>query len=155
MSKKILYLDMDGVVADFDKKLHELKEPSDILDSVKVDEIVARNPMIFFCDLEPYDGAIEAVNKLFDLYEVYFLSTPMWDIPESFMAKRIWLDKHFGLSAKKRLILSHRKDLSIGDFLVDDRLKNGAAEFKGTHIHFATEEFPNWQVTLDYLEKNA
>jgi 5'(3')-deoxyribonucleotidase len=43
----------------------------------------------------------------------------------------------------QRLILSHRIDLQQGNFLVDDYLKNGAAEFEAEHIHFGTSKFPN------------
>ena len=160
MQKKILYLDMDGVIADFDFAIKEIcpeletsdKFPDYETRSKKVDEIVANNLDIFH-NLRPIEGAIDAVNKLFDLYDVYFLSTPMWSIPESYTGKRIWIEKHFGKKAKKRLILTHRKDLAIGDILVDDRLKNGAGEFKGLHIHFATEKYPNWTVVLPYLER--
>ncbi|GAA4139745.1 hypothetical protein GCM10022216_18180 [Sphingobacterium kyonggiense] len=45
----------------------------------------------------------------------------------------------------KQLILTHHKHQLIGDFLIDDRLKNGAAEFKGAHIHIFTEKYPTWQ----------
>ena len=76
----------------------------------------------------------------------------MWSVPNSFIGKRIWIENHFGDKAKKRLILTHRKDLNIGDYLVDDRLKNGAAEFTGTHIHFGTNEFPDWKITYEYLK---
>jgi 5'-nucleotidase len=30
----------------------------------------------------------------------------------------------------------------MGDYLIDDRLKNGAGEFKGELIHFGTDKFP-------------
>lgn len=158
MNKKILYIDMDGVIADFDGKMKEicpeLYTLADFDDyekrSDKIDEIVSQNSR-FFETLNPMNGAIEAVKELFKLFDVYFLSTPMWAVPESFMGKRIWLETHFGDEAKKKLILSHRKDLAIGDFLVDDRLKNGASEFKGKHIHFGQEEFPTWKETLKYL----
>ena len=153
---------MDGVVTDFESAIKNLcpeLETSNIFQdyetrSNKIDEVVASNLNIFH-SLPPYKGAIESVNKLFELFDVYFLSTPMWDIPESFMGKRIWIEKHFGEKANRRLILTHRKDLNIGDFLVDDRLKNGASEFTGEHIHFATENFPDWSVTLKYLESVA
>lgn len=79
----------------------------------------------------------------------------MWDLPMSYIGKRHWIEKHFGEMAKHRLILTHRKDLNIGDFLADERLVNGAREFKGVHIHFGTERFPNWQITLKYLESIA
>ena len=52
---------------------------------------------------------------------------------------------------QKRLILTHRKDLLIGDYLIDDRLKNGAGEFKGELIHFGTIKFPDWKTVLEYL----
>lgn len=157
--KKTLYLDMDGVIANFDKMIHDLHpELLEITDyderSDMIDKVAMENPNLF-CELEPIEGAIEAVNKLFEIFDVYFLSTPMYEIPESYMGKRIWLEKHFGEKAKKRLTLTHRKDLSIGEFLVDDRIKNGAGEFTGKHIHFATPEFPNWETTLKYLEDNV
>jgi len=157
-NKKILYLDMDGVLADFDKKIKEycpdLHTSDDYPDyptrAAKVDEICEANPTLFET-LEPIEGAVEAVEKLFGIYDVYFLSTPMWNVPESAKGKRIWLENVFGDLATKRLILTHRKDLAIGDILVDDRLRNGAAEFKGEHIHFGTSKFPNWEVTYEYL----
>jgi 5'-nucleotidase len=153
-NNKILYLDMDGVVVDFEAGIKEIYPELDNLSfdekSDKIDEVVALNPRIFET-LTPMNGAIEAVKELFSLYDVYFLSTPMWAIPESFMGKRIWLEKHFGEDAKKKLILTHRKDLAIGDVLVDDRLKNGASSFKGKFIHFGKAEHPTWKETLREL----
>jgi 5'(3')-deoxyribonucleotidase len=153
---------MDGVIADFDfaiKKIFPILDTSEYYPtyeerSKKIDEIVESNLDIFY-NLPPIEGAIDAVNKLFDLFDVYFLSTPMWAIPESYIGKRVWIEKQFGEKAEKRLILTHRKDLNIGHFLVDDRLKNGASEFTGEHIHFATDKFPNWSITFDYLERVA
>ena len=39
----------------------------------------------------------------------------------------------------------------MGDYLIDDRTVNCAAQFKGEHIHFGTEKFPNWKSVLEYL----
>lgn len=158
--KKILYLDMDGVIADFERTI-KVYYPDVDNESIPyeersemVDEVCEKIPNIFQI-IPPIKGAIEAVEELFDLYEVYFLSTPMWNVPSSFTDKRLWLEYFFGDLAKKRLILSHRKDLNIGHFLVDDRLKNGAGEFKGEHIHFGTEKFKDWGVTMPYLRSKA
>jgi len=41
--------------------------------------------------------------------------------------------------------------LATGDILVDDRLKNGAKEFKGTHVHFGTKAFPDWESVVKFL----
>ena len=160
MNKKILYLDMDGVVADFEKRMGELEpELQDFKDhedqkalSNKIDQICYANPDIFH-NLPPIEGAIEAVEKLSGHYEIFFLSTAMWSLPQSFTGKRIWIENHFGDLGRKRLILSHRKDLLKGDFLVDDRTKNGAAEFEGEHIHFGTKDFRDWKSVYQYLMK--
>ena len=84
---------------------------------------------------------------------MYFLSTPMWDIPESYTDKRLWLEKYYGDLAKKRLILTNRKDLAIGDYLIDDRLKNGSEKFKGKFIHFGTRTFPDWETVIAFLNR--
>ena len=119
--------------------------------SDKVDEVLKENPR-FFLDLEPYEGAVEYVKKLSEIHEIYFLSTPMWETPESYMDKRISIEKHFGSEfAYKRLILTHRKDLVMGHYLVDDRLKNGAEKFHGEHIHYGTPRFPNMESVYHYL----
>lgn len=156
--KKILYIDMDGVVADFWKAI-KINQPriddkryfQTYADQEKeVDSICERNPHIFKY-LTPIEDAIECTKPLFKKFDVYFLSTPMWEIPDSYTDKRLWIEKYYGNLAKKRLILTSRKDLSIGDYLIDDRLKNGANEFRGKHIHFGTKEFPNWKAVIKYL----
>jgi 5'(3')-deoxyribonucleotidase len=76
----------------------------------------------------------------------------MWDIPESYSDKRLWLEKFYGNLAKKRLILTNRKDLAIGDYLIDDRLKNGSEKSKVKFIHFGTKSFPDWDSVVKYLK---
>lgn len=154
--KKILYIDMDGVIADFNQGVIQLQEEkyshkTFLSWDQTADFICDKHPNLFE-NLPPIEGAIATVEKLFEIYDVYFLSTPVWRNPKSYQGKRIWIEKHFGEKSKKRLILTHRKDLQIGDYLVDDRLHNGAGAFKGFHIHFGTNFFPDWEVTLKYLE---
>lgn len=156
--KKILYIDMDGVIADFAKAINNINPDLDMSEDTEsyedrskiVDRICMDNPNLFH-NLEPMENSIETVKKLFDHFEVYFLSTPMWSVPESFSGKRIWIQKHFGEMAAKRLILTHRKDLNIGDFLIDDRTRNGAGEFTGIHVHYGTKDFPTWERVYEYL----
>ena len=49
------------------------------------------------------------------------------------------------------MVITHRKDLCKGDYLIDDRGKNGTSEFEGEWIPFGTDRFPDWQTVLDYL----
>ena len=104
-----------------------------------------------FKDLPVVDGAIESVTKLDKYFEIYFVSTPMHCQPQSYTDKYVWLLKHFGKIAKKKLILTHNKGLFIGDYLVDDRYANGVEDFKGEHILFGGTEFPHWRHVEDYL----
>ncbi len=158
MKKPILHVDMDDTICHFKSRLIELHphtEPifgnKETLESNQIIEAAIMASPRIFLDLEPMDDAVQAVKRLSEYFDIYFLSSPFWELPESFMDKRIWLENHFGELAYKRLILSHRKDLSIGEFLVDDRIANGAGDFTGRHIHFGTESFPDWEYVEKYL----
>lgn len=146
---KIIYIDLDGVIADFDKG----KDKHPMSGQTPYIGRPDRLPGLYE-DLPPIDGSNEAVNKLLDAdaFDVYFLSTAPWDNPEAWMHKRLWIDKHFETKKiRKRLILSHHKQLLNGDYLIDDRRFNGASEFTGEWIHFGSETYPDWKAVINYL----
>lgn len=157
MKKPVLLIDMDGVIADFRKYIidnssitaEEFDSGTEEV-SNKVDEFCIGDSTIFE-KLEPIEFSIEYIKPLFNHYEIYFCSTPMYCVPESYKSKRIWLEKHFGELASRRLILTHRKDLIKGDILIDDRKVNGVENFKGIFIHFGTNEYSNWHIVFDKL----
>ena len=101
--------------------------------------------------MEPMDGALDAYKRLTKKYDSYILSTAPWENPSALTDKLDWVKKYLGDASYKRLILTHNKHLNIGDYLIDDRKKNGAGEFAGEHIHFGIEKFPDWKSVLDYL----
>lgn len=155
--KPILLIDMDGVIADFKKAIIDSKIISEkefnnqsIASENIVENYCMHNPKIFET-LEPIKGAINSINTLFNYYDIYFCSTPMYAVPESYKSKRIWLEKHFGEKAKKRLILTHRKDLIKGDILIDDRKVNGVENFEGVFLHYGSNKFLNWKMILPSL----
>ena len=146
-NKKILYFDMDGVLADFHRALAERLTPELAVQyGNKVDEIPG-----IFDDLPPMEGAIFAFKELSEHYDCYILSTAPWGNPQAWMDKRIWVEKYLGKESHKRLILSHNKHLNMGDYLIDDRLANGSEKFTGEHIHFGSNDFPDWASVLQYL----
>lgn len=144
--KKILYIDMDDVLVDFLSADSQLS--NDVLE--KYADNKDNIPGIFSL-MQPVEGAIEAYEQLSQKYDTYILSSAPWDNPSAWSDKLIWVKKYLGEQAHKRLILSHNKNLNMGDYLIDDRLKNGVLEFEGEHIHFKTEKFPDWQSVLNYL----
>ncbi len=153
MKKQVLFFDMDGVLADFEKRLYELDPnmPSkDHPDRQAAVDILERQPL-FYRSFEPIEGAIEAYKILFEKYDNYILSTASWDNVYCWTEKRQWVEEFLGDFAYKRLILSHNKGLSIGRALIDDRTKNGVEGFIGEHIHFGTAKFPNWDSVIKHL----
>jgi 5'-nucleotidase len=144
--KKIVYIDMDNVLVDFPSAFEHFDTA--ILQEYKnnEDEI----PTIFG-KMKPFPNAIEAYNLLEKYFQVYILSTSPWDNPTALPDKLAWIRTHLP-TAYKNVIFSHNKHLNIGDYLIDDRDKNGAAEFTGEHIFFADKTGPkNWQETIDYI----
>jgi 5'-nucleotidase len=146
--KKIIYIDMDNVLVDFKSGIAKISK--DVQDEYEshLDDV----PGIFSL-MEPMEGAIDAFNKLSqsEKYDVYILSTAPWDNSTAWSAKVEWVKKYLGVHGYKRLILSHHKNLNAGDYLIDDRTKNGVDKFKGEHIHFGQVAFPTWNEVLDYL----
>ncbi len=148
--KKIVYIDMDNVLVDFQSGIDQLEKQVKQEYEGRLDEVSN-----IFGLMKPLEGAIDAVQRLAKKYDVYVLSTAPWLNSSAWKDKIEWIQKYFGKDEEsvlyKRLVISHRKNLNAGDYLIDDRTKNGASEFKGEHIHFGTEKFPNWDSVLEYL----
>ena len=156
--KKIVYIDMDGVLVDLGKAFDKFFELHPYLKERYADnpdhiQGVFRNP-------PPVEGAIEAVKKLHESgkYDLFIATSAPWGNAGSAMDKRFWIEEHFGNLFHKRMFVTHRKDLLLGDYLIDDRTKNGAGEFSGELLQFGVNwengiesEYPNWDSILDRL----
>lgn len=141
--KPILYIDMDGPLVDYDAGIAHCNSPEER-------DCIKRSPG-FFENLPPAKGALEAVDWLIQHFECFLLTTTPWGAPLASTEKRLWVDKHLPKYFFKRLITSHFKNLNIGDFLIDDRTKNGAGQFSGELILFGSPEFPDWSSIITYL----
>jgi len=121
MEKRVVYFDMDGVLVRYPVHKDEVKS---------------------FIDLPPIPEVVDLYKRLVKdpRYDVYIASTAPYSQPQAWMDKRLWVERYLGEAAFKRLILTHHKHLLIGDYLIDDRLANGAADFKGDHIQYVEGE---------------
>ena len=137
--KKILYIDMDNVLVDFQSGIDQLDEKTKEKYDGDLDEVPG-----IFSKMLPLKDAVKSYIELSRIYDTYILSTAPWENHTAWSDKLNWVKKYLGDSAHKRLILSHHKNLNQGDYLVDDRDKNGAAEFGGELIQFGEGEFPDW-----------
>lgn len=133
---------MDGVLCDYAGYCNENN-----LDPHDTDDVMG-----LFLNLKPIPGAIDGFRKLMEHYDVYVLSTAPWENEFALSEKNAWI-KEYLPEAYKRVIYSHHKHLCAGDYLIDDRLKNGSEKFTGELIHFGTDKYPDWNSVLKYLIK--
>ena len=143
---KRVFIDMDNVLVDFQSGLDQVSEETKAAYAGRLDEIPG-----LFAKMKPMPGAIEAVHELQKHYDLFILSTAPWRNPSAWSDKVEWVTKYLDDVFHKRLIISHRKDLCQGDYLIDDRGKNGTSEFGGKWIQFGSEQFPDWESVLKYL----
>lgn len=138
--RKIVYIDLDNTMADYIRAAKEM--------NISLED--AKHIKGFFRNLKPMLGAIESYNKLSEHFDVYILSIGPWSNPTSFVEKVEWV-KEYLPNAYKNVIFSHHKDLNRGDYLIDDSIKNGAAEFTGEHIQIHSDKFPTWNDVMTYI----
>ena len=143
---KRVFVDMDNVLVDFESGLAQVSEEVKKEYEGRLDEI----PGLFGL-MEPMPGAIEAMHELQKHYDLFILSTAPWKNPSAWSDKVIWVTKYLDDVFHKRIVITHRKDLCQGDYLIDDRGKNGTSEFAGEWIEFGSDIFPDWNSVLKYL----
>ena len=140
MTKRI-FIDMDGVISNFDKAAKEQGN--------------GKRPDLYvnYRNLDIVPGAEVAVMKLHQDFDVFIATTPPWSRPEVWQHKREWIEEKFPY-LKRRLIFTHRKDLLIGDILIDDTRFRGQPDFKGHWFWFNQKwDNKNWKACLEWIYK--
>lgn len=151
IERDVVLVDMDGVLADFDKRALESLPP-------EVERITRQNFYVasdypehdaliraatahpdFFEHLDLIDGALEGWQRLIDLgYDPRICSAPLRSNPRSIEGKKLWLAKHFapvfGDQVVKRAIFNKKKYEHSGIALIDDRPEVEEGEWR--HIVF-------------------
>ena len=146
----LIYVDMDNVIVDFKSALRKRNIDENMENADEIQDI--------FSEMDPMEGAIEGYNKLVEMgHDVYILSTAPWENPSAWSDKLLWVKKYLGIVAYKRLILSHNKNLNSGDYLIDDRVANGAGKWGKKLLRFGFDEngkpfdYPNWDSIIKFF----
>lgn len=144
----IVYIDMDDVLCQFSQaRTRALTLNPDIQ--------YPQSQYGFFQNLEPVEGALEAMNNLYTstTFQPYILTAPSIKNPLCYTEKRVWVENHLGMRFVERLIISPNKGLLKGSVLIDDRIAGcGQESFAGEVLQFGSSQYPNWNAVLAKLE---
>ena len=131
--------DVDGVLADFtsaalaivegltgEKPPHDARQEWDLFRSYPRgirEAAYERMRQPEFCrNLEPYDGALEGLDRVSKVADVYFVTSPLGG-PHWTHEREEWLMRHLGYSARY-VVHTSAKHLCIGDVFLDDKPDN-------------------------------
>ena len=143
--KKVVFLDMDGVLADFSLS-------AGIPRGVWVDDPPCMFEPGFFKNLPIIPGAREAISKLLEIesLDLYIASKPSTRNPASASEKYEWIQQHFP-ELKKKMFLTCDKGLLRGDYLIDD-LEKWGEDFQGDFLHFnGAQPEQEWDRLVNYF----
>lgn len=177
--KKILLLDMDDVTVDqtrtWIKRIYEITGshykwedfskwdlsaifPKEI--TKLIFEEINKEPG-FFRYLPPKAGALEGIKKLSTKFQIVFVTASE---PYAYKDKYFWVREHLPFLDKPDLILTHRKDLIMGDIYVDDGPHNLFASSVKRKIVFdhpwnrqvnQCERVTHWDELVELLLSNS
>lgn len=145
----VILIDMDNVLADFDKAFifeYYRKFPKRSIVPISMRENYyikddypkkfhndiesIYNESGFYKKLEPIEGAIEAFIDISKIFNTYICTSPLQTNPTCIEDKTWWIRNYLGNNFIKKTIISHDKTLINGDILIDDNPKiNGVILF--------------------------
>lgn len=173
--KKTIAIDMDGVLADVEahfldwyERDYNIRMTKDDLHGKREEEAFPEKGIIkkfasskgFFQTVPVMPGAVRAIEKLNEKYEVYVVSAAM-EFPQSLTEKKQWLEKNFPSISWKNIIFCGDKSIINTDYMIDDHIKN-LDYFKGETIMFHAfhnvsynhhTRVNNWEEVTDFLLK--
>ena len=160
-SKEIIFIDMDGVLVDFNSGVEKIDPKIKALyEDDGTGKHHYKNIPGMFSFMDPMPGAIAAVKALHasNRFDLYILSCAPWNNPSSWTDKLLWVKKHLDSDRPdgifyKRIVLSHHKNLCAQNnaWLIDDRIAHGSEQFGEHFIHFGSERFPDWNAVLKHF----
>lgn len=145
----IVYIDMDHTFCDFARHRQVWQGFANTETETKFPWSMRG----FFESIPPMPGAIEFWSKWSGQLDLYFLTRPSLYNRHSYSEKANWVHKHLGQPALDKLILSPRKDLLIGDILIDDYGGNGQSSFGGQWWQFGREPYRDWAQCDEQTER--
>jgi len=179
MHKKIIYVDVDGVMSDtltgiidgYNRIMGTNRRPEEVYrwhfyrcfghTEEEGFEILTKifSKKGFWLNLEPKPDAAEVLRLLNEKYQVYICTAP-FPCKNCIPEKIQWLNKYFPFITNEQMIFITAKGLLKGDYMIDDR-PSSLRSFSGTGMLFKTHAnryynafertFENWNQIKDFL----
>jgi 5'-nucleotidase len=86
----------------------------------------------FFAEIPVMPDSPEVVEALMQQYEV-FITTAAMDVPCSFEAKFLWLQRYFPFIPSSNIVFCGDKSIIAADYLIDDNVRH-LSKFGGEGI---------------------
>lgn len=141
-----LYLDLDGVMADFDAHFPAVfgLDHRSMADDAMWAAINAHPS--YFRDLPPCPGAIEFFREIEHLEPIILTACPRTNYANAATQKRAWVREHLSSTITILPVMGGRnKPLfmhALGDILIDDFERNTDAWFKAGGVPILHRSFP-------------
>uniref|UniRef100_A0A8C5WDV6 5',3'-nucleotidase, mitochondrial n=1 Tax=Leptobrachium leishanense TaxID=445787 RepID=A0A8C5WDV6_9ANUR len=173
MTRRLRVLvDMDGVLADFEGgflKKYQSRYPGEPFIELEdrrgfwvSEQYENRKPGLrekaisiweakdFFLDLDPIEGAVEAVKEMARLSntDVFICTSPIKRYEYCPYEKYAWVEKHLGHEFLEQIVLTRDKTVVSADLLIDDRPDITGAELNPTWEHILFTACHNKQLLL-------
>ena len=102
---------------------------------------------------KPAPSLAKAVRFLLEWYDLYFVAAPRPNQPDYAAEVQRWVFESVGVPSFLHVVLTNRKDLLYGDYLIDGSTAFGSASFMGTRIDFGSETFKTWDEVIEYFSR--
>lgn len=101
----------------------------------------------------PMPSMMKTYRYLIERYDVYIVGA-LPDNDNSYPARmQEWTFENLDVPAYRKLILTNRKDLLYGDYLIDALPTNGSAGFMSTRIELGSDTFKTWDDILEFFSR--
>jgi len=121
------------------------------------DLIEGRRRPVMYIGLETLKGVnnyLKAFRQLASVYDVYVVSGPAYNKPETWSEPIAWAEANLGVEAWNKVIETAHRGLLLGDyFITRDPEEGGLQDFMGTVIEFGSEQFHIWEDVLTFFER--
>ncbi|MBQ5607035.1 MAG: esterase [Prevotella sp.] len=100
---------------------------------------------------DQHPGAVKAFRELAESYNVFIIADSPTAYPAYIGEVQEWAQEFINVYAHNHIIFCNRKNLMLGDYLIDPSEDNGADEFMGTLIEFGSDKFKTWEETMEFF----